>query len=134
MACSKFYALVLYDQLLIELCRSPCLESTTVNRVLVAECGHNQSCGDRDARDLEYIRVAPFMLPVVARTREPSARCGPNDAYVTLALKNTWHDFLRLSPDRFPLKEFLASKIHLSDAVITMSSHWNALRELITVE
>ena len=44
--------------------------------------------------------------------RTANTAAAPSEWVVTLALKNTWHDFLRLSPDSFPLKKFLASKIH----------------------
>jgi len=35
----------------------------------------------------------------------------PSEWVVALALRNTWHDFLRLSPHTFPLKKFLSSRI-----------------------
>jgi len=35
----------------------------------------------------------------------------PSEWVVTLALRNTWHDFLRLSPASFPFKKFLSSRI-----------------------
>jgi hypothetical protein len=43
------------------------------------------------------------------RTANPSL--APSEWVVTLALKNTWHDFLRLSSSAFPLKKFLFSRI-----------------------
>ena len=35
----------------------------------------------------------------------------PSEWVVTLALRNTWHDFLRVSPASFPFKKFLSSRI-----------------------
>lgn len=45
-----------------------------------------------------YVRTAKTHLP-------------PSEWVVTLALRNTWHDFLRFSPPGFILKKFLASKL-----------------------
>jgi DDE superfamily endonuclease len=45
------------------------------------------------------------------RTTKPD--CPPSEWVVTLALRNTWHDFLRVSPASFPFKKFLASKLDL---------------------
>jgi hypothetical protein len=35
----------------------------------------------------------------------------PSEWVVTLALRSTWSDFLRVSPASFPLKKFLRSKL-----------------------
>jgi hypothetical protein len=43
--------------------------------------------------------------------RTMNTRVGPSEWIVTMALRNTWHDFLRFSPPGFILKKFLASKI-----------------------
>jgi len=45
-----------------------------------------------------YVRTAKTHLP-------------PSEWVVTLALRHTWHDFLRFSPPGFILKKFLASKL-----------------------
>jgi DDE superfamily endonuclease len=43
------------------------------------------------------------------RTTKPDL--SPSEWVVTLALRNTWSDFLRVSPASFPLKKFLRSKL-----------------------
>jgi hypothetical protein len=48
-----------------------------------------------------------------AYVRTINTHVGPSEWVVTLALRNTWHDFLRFSPPGFILKKFLASKIDL---------------------
>jgi hypothetical protein len=43
--------------------------------------------------------------------RTANTRLPPSEWVVTLALRNTWHDFLRFSPPGFILKKFLAAKV-----------------------
>lgn len=57
---------------------------------IIAEFGHNQSCGGKDARDLEYIRVAPFTaLPVNAYRIE---NLGTGQVRLNYTINQVWEE------------------------------------------